>query len=96
MGYLIYWDNLGDAASSGKPIVGPMTLIWNGLLLGKKGFVFWKSGASFIRILKWFLERERWLWAVQMSYKMPMAQIFPTEHEKITCRKKRYAQKKLI
>ena len=40
MGYLIYWDNLGDAASSWKPIVGPMTLIWNGLLLGKKSFVF--------------------------------------------------------
>ena len=43
MGSLIYWGNLGDAATSGaggEIVVRPMKLIWNGLLIGKKGFVF--------------------------------------------------------
>lgn len=88
MGSLIYWDNLGDADSSGKPIVGPMILIWNGLLLGKKGFVFWKSEASFIRILKWSLEREDDCELCRCPKRCLWLKMFPTEHEKITCREK--------
>lgn len=43
MGSLIYGSSVGDVSTSIAgvgSIVRPMKPIWNGLLIGKKGFVF--------------------------------------------------------